>query len=73
MNFLLGRYVFKRMRFVGIRAVSQACAMYFLAIWHGTHMGYFTCFTYESLTMSVEKQVSGFARSLMILNLQCAS
>ncbi|XP_076806513.1 lysophospholipid acyltransferase 5-like [Clavelina lepadiformis] len=49
------RYVFKRLRFVGIRTVSHLSALTFLAVWHGLHVGYFTCFAYEFLTMTVEK------------------
>uniref|UniRef100_H2ZMU1 Lysophospholipid acyltransferase 5 n=1 Tax=Ciona savignyi TaxID=51511 RepID=H2ZMU1_CIOSA len=56
------RYVFKRLRFVGVRLVSHLSALYFLAIWHGIHEGYFTCFTYEWLTMTVEKPLFALLR-----------
>ena len=55
---LFNRYVYKRLRFLGIKQVSQAAALSFLAIWHGIHEGYFTTFAYEFLTMNAEKQVS---------------
>lgn len=56
-NQWVARYVFKRLRFLGNRTVSHITALYFLAIWHGYHEGYFTCFTYEFLVMTVEKPV----------------
>jgi lysophospholipid acyltransferase 5 len=48
-------FVFKRLRFVGIRMVSHFAALLFLAVWHGAYTGYFTCFAYEFLVMQVEK------------------
>nr|CAB3263477.1 lysophospholipid acyltransferase 5 [Phallusia mammillata] len=62
------RYVFKRLRFVGIRAVSQGAALSFLAIWHGIHSGYFTCFIYEFLTMSVEKPLIALLHESALVN-----
>ncbi|XP_078486801.1 lysophospholipid acyltransferase 5-like [Ciona intestinalis] len=61
------RYVFKRLRFVGIRLVSHLSALYFLALWHGLHEGYFTCFTFEFLVMTVEKPMSSMIKQLSII------
>ncbi|XP_076806202.1 lysophospholipid acyltransferase 5-like [Clavelina lepadiformis] len=63
------RYVFKRLRFVGIRTVSHLSALTFLAVWHGLHVGYFTCFAYEFLTITVEKQLITFLSNLWLVKL----
>ncbi|MEE6513739.1 hypothetical protein FKM82_021530 [Ascaphus truei] len=56
-NDWVARYVFKRLRFLGSKAMSQAAALFFLAIWHGLHSGYLICFSLEFLIVIVEKQV----------------
>jgi len=54
-NDWVSRYVYKRLKFLGSRYISQACTLFFLAIWHGVHVGYFTCFAYEFLVFLAEK------------------
>lgn len=54
-NQWVARYVYKRLRFLGNRTISHASTLLFLAVWHGYHEGYFTCFAYEFLVMTVEK------------------
>lgn len=51
------RYVFKRLKFLGNKTLSQAGTLAFLAIWHGWHLGYFFCFFGEFLTVTSEKQI----------------
>jgi lysophospholipid acyltransferase 5 len=38
--------------------LSQAIALFFLAAWHGLHMGYYVCFFMELIVMLFEKDVS---------------
>lgn len=52
------RHVFKRLRFLGNKLVSQMFTLLFLAIWHGLHSGYLICFSLEFLIVNVEKQVT---------------
>nr|CAD7573189.1 unnamed protein product [Timema californicum] len=52
------RYVYKRLKFMGNRYISQAAALMFLAVWHGLHTGYYMCFAMEFLVMKLEKDVS---------------
>nr|CAD7458743.1 unnamed protein product [Timema tahoe] len=54
----LFRYVYKRLKFMGNRYISQAAALMFLAVWHGLHSGYYMCFAMEFLVMKLEKDVS---------------
>ena len=57
-SFVCFRYVFKRLRFLGNKDVSQLLTLVFLALWHGLHTGYFMCFFLEFLIVSFEKSVS---------------
>lgn len=50
-------YIFKRLKFLGNKLLSQALALFFLAIWHGLHSGYLVCFQMELLIVIVERQV----------------
>ena len=40
-------YVFKRLKFLNNKTISQFGALAFLAIWHGLHINYFTTFFCE--------------------------
>ncbi|KAH7955513.1 hypothetical protein HPB52_001187 [Rhipicephalus sanguineus] len=50
-----GRYVFKRLRFLGNKQLSQLSALFFLALWHGLHSGYYVCFFNEFIVMKFER------------------
>ncbi|CAH8526680.1 unnamed protein product [Heterobilharzia americana] len=50
-------YVYKRLRFLGNKNLSQLVTLLFLAIWHGTHSGYYINFGVELLVVIVEKDV----------------
>ena len=54
----LCRYIYKRLKFLGNRYISQAAALTFLAVWHGLHSGYYMCFLLEFVVMKLEKDVS---------------
>lgn len=49
------KYVHKRLRFLNMRLVSHFCSLFFLAIWHGFHVGYFTVFALQFLVMNAER------------------
>ncbi|XP_054721085.1 lysophospholipid acyltransferase 5-like [Uloborus diversus] len=59
-NLWIGQYVFKRLKFLGNRYISQAAALFFLAVWHGLHSGYYVCFLNEFIVMYLEKDVEVF-------------
>ncbi|XP_019404426.1 PREDICTED: lysophospholipid acyltransferase 5 [Crocodylus porosus] len=62
-NAWVARYIFKRLKFLGNKLVSQALALFFLAIWHGLHSGYLVCFQMELLIVIVEKQAVSLVRN----------
>ncbi|KAI1242170.1 Lysophospholipid acyltransferase 5, partial [Lamprotornis superbus] len=61
-NAWVARYIFKRLKFLGNKLLSQALALFFLAIWHGLHSGYLVCFQMELLIVIVERQVMNLVR-----------
>lgn len=56
-NHWVAQYIYKRLKFLGNRYISQGAALLFLAIWHGFHSGYFVCFLFEFLVMYMEKDL----------------
>lgn len=48
-------YVYKRLKFLGNRQLSQFITLTFLAIWHGLASGYFVNFLLEFVTIAVER------------------
>ncbi|KAK9768427.1 hypothetical protein K7432_000971 [Basidiobolus ranarum] len=48
-------YIFKRMKFMGSKHISTFSTLFFLAIWHGVHPGYFICFATEFIDMLAEQ------------------
>jgi len=67
-NNWVARYVFKRMRWAGNRLISQFATLFFLAVWHGVHAGYFTCFAYEFLLMSAERPFRNMMESTSLVS-----
>jgi len=49
-------YVFKRLKFLGNKMISQVTTLVFLAVWHGFHAGYYVTFFNEFATVTVERQ-----------------
>lgn len=50
-------YIYKRLKFLGNKLLSQALSLLFLAVWHGLHCGYLVCFQMEFLIVIIERQV----------------
>ncbi|CAL8086658.1 unnamed protein product [Calicophoron daubneyi] len=48
-------YVYKRLRFLGNKQLSQILTLTFLAVWHGIHSGYYVNFFLEFITVVAEK------------------
>ncbi|XP_013772014.1 lysophospholipid acyltransferase 5-like isoform X1 [Limulus polyphemus] len=63
-NHWVARYIFKRLRFLGNKLLSQAVTLLFLAMWHGLHSGYYVCFFNEFLVMKVERDVTSLTDRL---------
>lgn len=49
-------YIYKRLKFMGSRTVSQLVTLLFLAVWHGFHSGYYLVFLNEFLIIKVERE-----------------
>lgn len=49
-------YVYKRLKFMNNRYVSQMSALVFLAVWHGWHLGYYVTFFNEFIVMNFERE-----------------
>ncbi|GBL99126.1 Lysophospholipid acyltransferase 5 [Araneus ventricosus] len=59
-NLWVGQYVYKRLKFLGNRYISQAAALLFLAAWHGWHSGYYVCFFNEFIFLFFGKDFESF-------------
>lgn len=57
-NQWVAHYIYKRLKFLGNRHISQLAALSFLAIWHGLHSGYYVCFFLEFIVIYMERDVS---------------
>lgn len=53
-------YIYKRLKFLNNRNISQGATLGFLAIWHGWHSGYIVTFFNEFIVMNLEKQFLGW-------------
>ena len=58
MIFQVMNYVYKRLKFMNNRYVSQLSALVFLAVWHGWHSGYYLTFFNEFIVINFEKEFS---------------
>uniref|UniRef100_A0A8D0E114 Lysophospholipid acyltransferase 5 n=1 Tax=Salvator merianae TaxID=96440 RepID=A0A8D0E114_SALMN len=67
-NAWVARYIFKRLKFLGNKLLSQALSLFFLAVWHGLHCGYLVCFQMEFLIVVVERQAIDMVRESPFLS-----
>ena len=66
-NHWVSVYIYKRLKFLGIKTVSQGISLVFLAAWHGFHSGYFVTFSNEFFMVKVERDfLSICGRSQMV-------
>lgn len=56
-NHWVAQYIYKRLKFLNNRHVSQFAALFFLAVWHGFHDGYYVCFFFEFMVILMERDV----------------
>ncbi|XP_023018791.2 lysophosphatidylcholine acyltransferase 3 protein nessy [Leptinotarsa decemlineata] len=57
------QYIYKRLKFLGNRLVSQSVTLLFLAVWHGLHSGYYVCFLFEFIVMYMERDLKSIVKS----------
>lgn len=58
-NHFAAEYVYKRLKFLGNRNISQILTLLFLAVWHGTQSGYYLTFFNEFIIIIMEKDLEG--------------
>lgn len=56
-NLWASMYIYKRLKFLGNRNISQLVTLIFLASWHGFHSGYYICFFTEFIIIKFEKDI----------------
>ncbi|XP_075990540.1 lysophosphatidylcholine acyltransferase 3 protein nessy [Anticarsia gemmatalis] len=56
-NHFAAEYVYKRLKFLGNRNLSQLITLLFLALWHGTQSGYYVTFFNEFIIIVMEKDL----------------
>ncbi|KAH9513449.1 Lysophosphatidylcholine acyltransferase 3, partial [Bulinus truncatus] len=57
-NQWMSLYIYKRLRFLGSKMLSQFITLFYLALWHGVQSGYYMCFFLELLETQAEAQVN---------------
>ncbi|KAG5887089.1 hypothetical protein JTB14_018257 [Gonioctena quinquepunctata] len=62
-NHWVAQYIYKRLKFLGNRFISQIAALLFLAVWHGLHSGYYLCFFFEFAVMYMERELKSIVKS----------
>ncbi|XP_040568096.1 lysophospholipid acyltransferase 5 [Lepeophtheirus salmonis] len=55
-------YIYKRLKFLGNRFLSQFITLWFLALWHGIHSGYYLTFFNEFIVMNFEKDMEAIVK-----------
>ncbi|KAL3079598.1 hypothetical protein niasHT_037160 [Heterodera trifolii] len=53
-------HLFKRFKWVGNKLASHALTLFYLALWHGYHIGYFMLFAHEFMCMAAQEQLYEF-------------
>lgn len=61
-NYFASEYIYKRLKFLGNRNLSQLFTLVFLAIWHGIRSGYYVTFFNEFIIMYMEKELESILK-----------
>ncbi|CAG9781790.1 unnamed protein product [Diatraea saccharalis] len=56
-NHFAAEYIYKRLKFLGNRHLSQLFTLLFLALWHGIRSGYYMTFFNEFIIIFMEKEL----------------
>lgn len=56
-NRWMGKYVFKRLKWLGNKNISQGITLFFLALWHGVQSGYYSNFFIEFIMIQFERSL----------------
>lgn len=66
-NLWMSKYIFKRLRFLGSKLVSQSITLFYLALWHGIKSGYYMNFFLEFFMVNTENQLIALSERFSIL------
>lgn len=66
-NQWMAKYVFKRLKFLGNKLLSQGVTLFYLALWHGTRSGYYMNFALEFIMINCENQVIALPQKIPAL------
>jgi len=61
-------YIFKRLKFLGSKALSAVSSLFFLALWHGVFSGYFMCFALEFVVLKFETDIQDLKNKIPTLS-----
>lgn len=67
-NHFAAEYIYKRLKFLGNRNLSQLFTLLFLAVWHGVRSGYYMTFLNEFLIMLMERELEAIICKTNIYN-----
>lgn len=67
-NHFAAEYIYKRLKFLGNRNLSQFFTLLFLALWHGTRSGYYMTFFNEFIIIFMEKELENIISRTDIYN-----
>jgi len=56
-NTFAKNHVFKRLKWLNNRFMSHATTLFYLALWHGYHLGYFILFAFEFMCMIAQENL----------------
>ncbi|XP_026759701.1 lysophospholipid acyltransferase 5 [Galleria mellonella] len=65
-NYFAAEYVYKRLKFLGNRHLSQFFTLLFLALWHGIRSGYYVTFFNEFIIIYMEKELEPIIKKTVI-------
>ncbi|XP_053624462.1 lysophospholipid acyltransferase 5-like [Plodia interpunctella] len=65
-NHFAAEYIYKRLKFLGDRNLSQLLTLLFLAIWHGIRSGYYVTFFNEFIIIYMEKELESILKKTII-------
>lgn len=67
------RYVYKRLKWLGNKSISQAITLIFLTVWHGLWPGYLLNFSFEYFAVRAEKEVINNTCSTLLILLRLSA
>ncbi|XP_068621990.1 lysophospholipid acyltransferase 5 [Battus philenor] len=65
-NHFAAEYIYKRLKFLGNRNLSQLFTLFFLALWHGIRSGYYVTFFNEFLIILMERELEAFLQNTVL-------